>query len=276
MYSSELSKSSQSGHSIYNPTKSSTSKLLSGATWSISYGDGSSASGNVYTDTVNVGGTIVTKQAVELAEKLSSQFLSDVDNDGLLGLAFNSINTVKPTKQATFFSNAESSLAAPLFTANLKKGGPGLYDFGFIDTTAYNGAITYVPVKTTNGFWEFTGSGYSVAGGSSSTASIDAIADTGTTLLLLPDAAVTAYYAKVPGASFDNTQGGYTFTCTTTLPAITLKIGGYNAVVPGSYINYAPASGTSKSCLVSIHITIAPPALLSFFSLFLLPFLLQS
>ena len=51
VFSSELPASSQSGHSIYNPARSSTAKLLSGYTWSISYGDGSGASGNVYTDT---------------------------------------------------------------------------------------------------------------------------------------------------------------------------------------------------------------------------------
>ena len=93
MFSSELSSSETSGHSIYNPSKSSTAKQLSGETWNISYGDGSGASGNVYTDDVTVGGVTVTGQAVELAEQISSQFQQDTDSDGLLGLAFSSINT---------------------------------------------------------------------------------------------------------------------------------------------------------------------------------------
>jgi Eukaryotic aspartyl protease len=38
-----------SGHVIYDPTKSGSAQLVEGATWNISYGDGSSASGNVYT-----------------------------------------------------------------------------------------------------------------------------------------------------------------------------------------------------------------------------------
>ena len=38
------------GHNIYNPAKSSTAKKASGA-WNISYGDGSTASGDPYTDT---------------------------------------------------------------------------------------------------------------------------------------------------------------------------------------------------------------------------------
>jgi len=75
--------------------------------------------------------------------------------------------------------------------------------------------------------------------------SIDAIADTGTTLLYLPAAAVKAYYAKVSGASNSAAAGGYIFPCSATLPSITLGIGSYKAVVPGSYINYAPYSGSS-------------------------------
>jgi hypothetical protein len=43
VWSSEFAKASKyPGHTIYNPTKSSTAKKASG-TWNISYGDGSSA-----------------------------------------------------------------------------------------------------------------------------------------------------------------------------------------------------------------------------------------
>ena len=245
VFSSELPAASQSGHSIYNPTKSTTSRLLSGYTWAISYGDGSGASGNVYTDTVKVGATTVTSQAVELATSISAQFQQDIDNDGLLGLAFDTLNTVQPVKQKTFFSNAKASLSAPLFTVNLKKGAPGTYDFGYIDAAKHTGTITYVNVNTANGFWEFTSNGYAVGTGAFTSTSIDAIADTGTTLLYLPTTVVYAYYAKVNGASYDSSQGGYTFPCSATLPSITLGIGSYRAVVPGSYILYAPVSGST-------------------------------
>ncbi|KAI4253852.1 MAG: hypothetical protein LQ352_003436 [Teloschistes flavicans] len=251
VFSSELPSSQTNGHSIYNPALSSTSKLLSGYTWKISYGDGSGASGNVYTDTVKVGSTTVSGQAVELAQQISAQFANDIDNDGLLGLAFDSINTVQPNKQKTFFSNAKASLSAPLFTANLKKGKPGTYTFGYIDSAQHSGAITYVPVNTANGFWEFTCNGYAIGSGAFTSLSIDSIADTGTTLLYLPSSVVTAYYAKVSGAKYDSTQGGYTFPCSATLPSITLGIGSYKAVVPGSYINFAPV--TSSTCFGGIQ-----------------------
>ena len=157
------------------------------------------------------------------------------------------LTIVTPTKQKTFFANAVAQgLPSPVFTANLKKGTPGNYNFGYIDSSEYTGSITYVPVTTANGFWEFTGNGYAIGTGAFTSSSIDAIADTGTTLLYLPSAAVTAYYAKVSGAKYNSQQGGYVFPCSATLPSITLGIGSYRAVVPGSYINYAPVSSTCK------------------------------
>lgn len=210
----------------------------------------------MYFDTVKVGATTVTNQAVELAQTISAQFQQDIDNDGLLGLAMNSINTATPNQVNTFFSNAIPTLAAPLFTANLKKGAPGSYNFGYIDTSAYTGSITYVPVNTANGFWEFSSNGYAVGSGAFVSSTIDAIADTGTTLLYLPSTIVSAYYAKVPGASYVSSQGGYTYPCSATLPSITLGIGSYRAVIPGSYINYAPATSTSRSLSLDLLVDI--------------------
>ncbi|EXJ65384.1 hypothetical protein A1O7_01725 [Cladophialophora yegresii CBS 114405] len=250
VFSSELSSSVQAGHSIYDPSKSSTAKKLNGATWSISYGDGSSASGDVYTDTVDIGGTTVTGQAIELAKTVSAQFQQDENNDGLLGLGFSSINTVKPQQQTTFFDTAinQGVLAQNVFTVDLKKGVPGSYDFGFIDDSKHTGEITYTPIDNSRGFWEFTGTGYQVGDGQFQSASIDAIADTGTTLLLMDDDIVSAYYDAVDGARYDNTQGGYTFPCSTDLPDFGVGIGDTTAVIPGSFMNFAPLSSGSSSC----------------------------
>ena len=74
---------------------------------------------------------------------------------------------------------------------------------------------------------------------------ISSIADTGTSLLLLPDDVVDAYWGAVNGAQNSQSDGGYIFPCDATLPDLTLQIEGYAAVVPGSYMNYAPAEGSS-------------------------------
>ena len=92
MFSTGLPSTETKGHTLFNPSKSTHWKALSGYEWGISYNDGSGASGTVGTDVVSVGGTSVSGQAVEIATKVSSTFVSD-KSDGLLGLAFSSINT---------------------------------------------------------------------------------------------------------------------------------------------------------------------------------------
>lgn len=93
VFSSLLPATDTAGHEVYDPSRSTTAVKDQGYTWSIRYGDGSGAGGEVYTDTVNVGGTNVTGQAVEIATRVSGQFQKDVDSDGLLGLSFSSVNT---------------------------------------------------------------------------------------------------------------------------------------------------------------------------------------
>ncbi|PNS16000.1 Rhizopuspepsin [Sphaceloma murrayae] len=239
VYSTLQSTSQTSGHAVYNPSTSGT--LKSGYTWKISYGDGSGAGGRVYADKVVVGGVTATSQAVEAATSVSTQFQNDVDNDGLLGLAFSTINTVSPTKQTTFFDTVKSTLPSALFAVRLRKGAAGSYDFGFIDSSKYSGAITYVAADSSQGFWGFTAGGYQVGSSAAVSTSIGkSIADTGTSLLYLPSSVVTAYYRQVSGSSNSADQGGYIFPCTATLPNFTVKIGTGSFVIPGSYINFAP------------------------------------
>lgn len=204
----------------------------------------------MYADKVTVGGVTATSQAVEAATSVSSSFSQDTDTDGLLGLAFSSINTVQPVQQKTWFDSVKSQLAKPLFAVTLKYHAAGTYDFGFIDTSKYTGAITYVDVDNSSGFWGFTASAYSV-GTTTTSGSIDGILDTGTTLILVDDSIVSAYYAKVSGSVNDDTQGGYTFPCSANLPDFSITVGGVKQVVPGKFINYAPIS--SRVCFGGIQ-----------------------
>lgn len=93
VFSDELPPNERGVHSIYKP--SSKGKKMDGYSWKISYGDGSSANGNVWKDTVSVGGVTAHDQAIEAAQQVSQQFIKDKNNDGLLGLGFSSINTGK-------------------------------------------------------------------------------------------------------------------------------------------------------------------------------------
>ncbi|KAF1923241.1 Asp-domain-containing protein [Didymella exigua CBS 183.55] len=250
VFSSLQSSSQLAGHDFY---KVDSSKLKSGYSWKISYGDGSGASGKVYADKVTVGGVTATSQAVEAATSVSAQFSQDQDTDGLLGLAFSTINTVSPTSQTTFFDTVKSSLAKQLFSVNLKYHAAGTYDFGFIDSTKYTGAITYVDVDSSNGFWGFSASGYKIGTSTAVSRSIDGIVDTGTTLIYVDTAIVNAYYAKVSGATNDSTQGGFVFPCSATLPNFAITVGGVLQTVPGKFINYSPVSSGSSTCFGGIQ-----------------------
>jgi hypothetical protein len=250
VFNTNLPQRSQEGHTNFDPTKSSTFQLMQGSTFSISYGDGSGAAGVVGLDVVNIGGATVTSQAVELATAVSSSFVKDVQNNGLVGLAFSKLNTVKPIKQKTFFDNAMPTLAEPLFTADLKAGSAGVYEFGAIDSTKFTGPLSWAPINTTNGFWQFSSTRFSVNNGTQMTeADGQAIADTGTTLMLVNPAVVNMYYSNVNGAVNNATVGGITFPCSATLPDLQVDIGGnYMANIPGTIINFAKVdeAGTSK------------------------------
>ncbi|KAI1801774.1 penicillopepsin [Daldinia bambusicola] len=241
VFNTQLSRTATQGHTVYDPTKSKTFALMQGASFQISYGDGSGAAGNVGVDTVDIGGATVTQQAVEMATAVSRSFVEDTNNNGLLGLAFSQLNTIQPAPQKTFFDNVKSSLAEPLFTADLRSQAAGAYEFGRVDTSKFTGEMTWVPVNTTDGFWQFTSEKFAVNGGTpqTSTAGAQAIADTGTTLLLADPAVAEAYYAQVDGAVNDEQQGGFTFPCDAKMPDLQLDVGGNMATVKGTDINFA-------------------------------------
>ncbi|KAI4617686.1 uncharacterized protein J4E87_008323 [Alternaria ethzedia] len=144
-----------------------TFKKVEGASWRIRYGDGSTASGIVGTDNVTLGGLCIENQAIELANKLSPQFTSGA-GDGLLGLGFGHINTVKPKKVATpvesMISQSDIPTSSELFTCYLGSWrdttdadhGESFYTFGYIDDAVLRRCGVsephYVPIDSSRGF----------------------------------------------------------------------------------------------------------------------------
>ncbi|CAK7217583.1 hypothetical protein SBRCBS47491_003208 [Sporothrix bragantina] len=246
VFNTGLSAAQSAGHTLFDATKSTTFKKLTGQTFSVSYGDGSSVSGTVGTDVVNIGGAQVNAQAVELATKVSSSFVQDTASNGLVGLAFSKLNTVQPTQQKTFFDNVQASLASPVFTANLKHDAAGSYEFGAIDSTQFSGTMNFVNVETTQGFWQFTSSKFAIGNGTVQTGGAgQAIADTGTTLLLANDNIVNAYYSTVTGAENNQQVGGITIPCDADLPDLQLDVGGKMATVKGTDIMFEQVQGNT-------------------------------
>jgi hypothetical protein len=254
VFSTDTNASVVGGQSLWQPALSSTARIQQGYSFSIVYGDGASAEGLVYRDRVEVAGFVANNQAVESATVVSSEITDDPYCWGFLGLGMSDGNTVEPVKQLTFLDNIKTSLASPLFTADLKSTVPGSYGFGFISNDAYTGRIQYAPVDPKSIWWEFAITGYrigpeTIPGKPYSgyiTQPFKAIADTGTSLLLLSQDIVDAYWRKVPGSHYDQDWAAIVFPCSlvSTLPDLILGIGLYKGVVPGRYMNYGYVDDT--------------------------------
>ncbi|KAF9544913.1 Type I transmembrane sorting receptor [Mortierella hygrophila] len=207
----------------------------------IVYGDGSYASGYIGTDMVNVGG-IQIRQTIGLATNESAQFgVSKVD--GLFGLGFSSLESVPGVE--TFMTNAiaEKALALPVVSAYLpslrRSGGKGgHYLFGAIDSTKFQGDLTYVPV-TVKGYWQIAVQDILVSG-QSLNSSYQGIIDTGTTLVILDNKTAAAVHSKIDGAYFD---GGWIVPCSlskATTGSVGFELAGKVFEVPMADIAWAP------------------------------------
>jgi hypothetical protein len=74
------------------------------------------------------------------------------------------------------------------------------------------------------------------------------IADTGTTLLLLPPKAAKDYYAQVPGAQSSAKEGGYAYPCDSKLPDLTLIISNVNLKIPATFLSRGASATGSGNC----------------------------
>ncbi|KAF6844883.1 aspartic endopeptidase [Colletotrichum musicola] len=260
VFSTELDSSLQSNHNVFDPSKSSTFKKLDDRTWKISYGDGSSASGDCGTDNLVLGGLTVEGQVIELAQQLAPQF-SQGAGDGLLGLAFSSINTVHrdgsfrdPQKTPVDNMIAQKNIpqGAELFTCALHserdEGKPrSFYTFGWIDTDLVKESgeeIHWADIDSSSGFWMFASENMSVNGKAVGKGGNKAIADTGTTLALVSDDVCEALYAAIPGSKYDEQSQGYVFPTSTKiddLPEFKVAVGDKQFVIQKEDLAFAPA-----------------------------------
>lgn len=259
VFSTELDPQLIGKHSAFDASKSASFKAVEGSQFKISYGDGSGAAGTVGTDTVTIGGVQVENQVVELATDVSQSFVEDKNTDGLVGLAFSKLNTVNDgtqrTPAKTFFDNVMNDLDLPVFTADLDPDGTGVYEFGKIDSTKFEGEMAWIPVNASSGFWQFDSAKFAVDGQEfENRAASKAIADTGTSLLLVDQAVAEAYYSAVQGAELNQQVGGFIYPCDTQLPDISVAIGdSYMAVVPGDQVTFAAVDNANTTCFGGVQ-----------------------
>ncbi|KAK4938237.1 hypothetical protein LTR10_021310 [Elasticomyces elasticus] len=248
---------STSGATLFDPSKSSTFQDMPGSTWQIRYGDGSSASGIVGTDAVKIGSITVEGQAVELAQELSPQLLNASSANGLLGLGFSTINNVKPTRVQTPLENMilqmDISPNEELFTcylesynANDPDEGRSFYSFGDIDESSIPSGqeLCYTPIDNSRGYWMFSSPSVIINDEQFDLPNNHAIADTGTTLLLVPDEVCNQFYAQIPGSEYSEIQQAWIYPTDTSsddLPDFSVAVGNCQIAIDKGHFGFAPS-----------------------------------
>ncbi|KAJ6606003.1 acid protease [Mycena vulgaris] len=245
--SSSCTSSTCSPKSKYKATSSSTSVKKTGS-FSIEYGDGSTVSGPVYTDTVSVAGIKATKQYFSPVTTLSSSFSGD-PIDGILGLAFPAISNLG---ENPFFNTAidAGTVDANQFGFYLASSGSELY-LGGTNEDLYSGAIEFNDVDSSTGFWQAAGAKAKV-GTTTAVSGFQTVIDSGTTLMYGPPAAVKKLYAAVSGSKvYDSANGYYSYPCATP-PKISFNWGGKDWTISAANLNLGQTDTGSADCVGSL------------------------
>ncbi|KAK0543408.1 hypothetical protein OC846_006425 [Tilletia horrida] len=150
-----------------------------GSKFTVSYGDGSSASGETYTETISVAGITVHDFVFGSATICD---MVDRGHQGIVGLAFQSISKfgAPPFYQAAFDQKAilKNLFGVGLWTKSAR------LDFGAI-AEEYEKKLVYSPVDNKRGWWMTS---FGITGLPDSQ---KGIIDTGTTLIIGPESLVT-------------------------------------------------------------------------------------
>ncbi|CEQ41966.1 SPOSA6832_03720, partial [Sporobolomyces salmonicolor] len=269
-------------HTKYNPAGSSSAVSVPGKKLSITYGDGSSAQGTAWTDTVTstflsfledkglelikspvgaVAGMTATAQTLGAANSLTSDFQDD-PYDGLMGMAYSSIATLG---SKTVFDTlvSESKTASSQFSFYLAASGSELY-LGGMDQSKYTaGSTVFYPV-TSQSYWLLATQANVGGSAVSALGTFSAIVDTGTSVIVpltsllpslvqAPTSAAEAFWAAVPNSGVYG-SGYYTYECASP-PSISFSFGSSNAeqwAVAGDSLNLGRVSSGSDRCVGAI------------------------
>ncbi|KAI9486131.1 MAG: aspartic peptidase domain-containing protein [Benjaminiella poitrasii] len=245
----------------YDTSKSSTFKSLN-KPFNIQYGIGS-VNGTYATDTVTVGGVSVAKQQIGLAQQtedimtpnpsvggtgsdtptpFNNTSTENIEANGILGMGYPSLTQANSQGEGSynpFVFNlvSQNIIKEPIFSIYLNSvtqhNWSGEILFGGVDSTKFDGNLTYLPVAglTTQAnsddvsyyYWMVYGQGLGVTGASTNPTwrlrEIGAfILDTGTTLTYLPTSVATEIVSAIAGENnyvLDSQSGVFIVDCAT-------------------------------------------------------------
>jgi hypothetical protein len=206
------------GNHTFLGQQSSSSFQATQKPFNISYGTGQ-VSGNIVQDNVVIAGLPLTKHVFGVASLESIEFSSNqTPFDGLMGLAKSSLSqqqTPTPIESLASAGLVQDSIVSYKISRQADNLNDGEITFGGLDNTKFDPkTLVKVPNVSTQGFWEANLNSASVNGVDTGLTGRTTILDTGTTLMIIPDADAATLHKNIPGAVADG-QGGFTIPCTT-------------------------------------------------------------
>jgi len=252
-------------HKKYHSDRSST-YVVNGSAFAIEYGSGS-MKGFLSTDTVHIAGLSIQRQTFAEATALPGISFDLTQFDGILGLAFDSISVdavVPPWYNLLSQKLVNNTLFSFWLSKDPRGASGGELILGGINTQRYTGSVSYQPLVNKT-YWEFALSDVKVGGASQGYCPPNgclAIADTGTSLIAGPKAAVAALNRKL--GAINIIEGEAIFpSCALTkgLPAVSFTLGTQTfSLTPEQYVVVSSSNGTSL-CISGFLGIDLPPAL---------------
>jgi len=260
-------------HHKYDHSKSS-SYVANGTAFAIQYGSGS-MSGFLSQDTVTLGGLAVKDQVFAEATKEPGVSFIVAKFDGILGFAHQkiSVDNVVPVFYNMVTQNlVDESVFAFYLSRDPNSGAEGgEMVLGGVDPNHYTGEFTTLPL-TNDTYWEFALDDFTMDGKSMGycpeSNPCHAIADTGTSLLVGPEADVKAINTAL-GAITIPLTGEAIIPCSKipSLPDVAFVLGGKTfTLTPDQYILQVTADGKTE-CISGFLGLALPPSFGNFWIL---------
>ena len=239
-------------------SEESSTHVQDGTSFTIKYGSGS-LTGFLSKDVVSLAGVKVANQTFGEAIREPGLAFVAAKFDGILGMGFPSLSAV-PGTSPVFKSMIDQGLVdEPVFSMYLEKANNatrsgkessrGEIILGGSDPNIYVPPFTYVPLSKP-GYWQFVLDGISI-GTTVFVSKVEAIADTGTSLIAGPTAEIAVLHKMLGGVPVRG--GEYLLDCKTLhrLPPITITIGNRPFVLmPQDYsLTIDQPSGSPPICL---------------------------
>lgn len=238
-----------SGVQTWDPSTASSTSQMSGENFDIGYGEGGNGvSGPVYSTPVCIGDVCVI---MACGSATTDQGLGTFPQSGIMGLAFQGGNSVRPDQQETFMEVLAPYLDEPIFVFKLApQGGSSQVAFGAIDFD-YVAPMQEISVDSSSTApypysWSYSGVEYSKDGNLLGT--FDVVFDTGGPMTSAASSIVYGYYDGINGAVDVNGDGSsWTVPCGTTLPDLNLSLGSAILTIPG-FRFYNGNTATTGDC----------------------------